>query len=284
MLLTTVTMKNRLSIVLIITLIISLIAYFFIVKIYKPTETRNINNPVSDSIKDQTGIKPLITDSVTEEFLTGKFNPAKDTSFTEVDIEFASREGMYMKKDAYKAFISMFYAAKKDGIRLVIISATRNFNYQKNIWEQKWNGQRLVEGKNLSQAVIDPLKRALIILKYSSMPGTSRHHWGTDIDLNSMDTSYFNNNNGKKIFSWLTTNAHRYGFCQPFNSKKIREQGYEEEKWHWSYMPLSNTYLKAYQNKITYSHIKGFSGSETAEEIKVIDNYVNSINNSCLSY
>ncbi|MFM9004881.1 MAG: D-alanyl-D-alanine carboxypeptidase family protein [Flavobacteriales bacterium] len=44
-------------------------------------------------------------------------------------------------------------------------------------------------------------------MKFSSMPGTSRHHWGTDIDLNSVEPSYFLSGKGLLIYQWLS--AHR---------------------------------------------------------------------------
>jgi LAS superfamily LD-carboxypeptidase LdcB len=54
----------------------------------------------------------------------------------------------------------MHKAAKADGISLVIISATRNFDYQKKIWQSKWTGRRLVDKKNLAKTVPDPVERA----------------------------------------------------------------------------------------------------------------------------
>ena len=32
------------------------------------------------------------------------------------------------------------------------------------------------------------------------MPSTSRHHWGTDLDLNNLNNSYFTSGKGKKIY------------------------------------------------------------------------------------
>jgi hypothetical protein len=69
--------------------------------------------------------------------------------------------------------------------------------------------------------------------------------------------------------------AHAYGFCQPYSKKGTdRETGYEEEKWHWSYMPVSGQLIKQYESKITYSKITGFKGSGTGKVIDVIKNYV----------
>ncbi|HOY31135.1 MAG TPA: M15 family metallopeptidase [Bacteroidales bacterium] len=258
--------------------------YFFIHKSKKDINSSASNiSIVDDTIKEKPGAGAGKTDStVSVEFLTGKFDPVKDSSFTECDPEYASRSGIFIKKETYKAFIKMFYAAKNDGVALKIVSGTRNFRYQKSIWEQKWNGGRTVEGKNLAQAVKDPAERAGIILKYSSMPGTSRHHWGTDVDLNSIDPGYFETAAGKKVYDWLRNNASTYGFCQPFSAKgEKRKNGYEEEKWHWSYLPLARIYLKEYRAKISYENISGFAGSQTASQLDVINNYVLSISSDC---
>jgi LAS superfamily LD-carboxypeptidase LdcB len=106
------------------------------------------------------------------------------------------------------------------------------------------------------------------------MPGTSRHHWGTDIDLNSLENSYFEVGEGLKVYQWLLQHAHEFGFCQPYTSKATGRTGYEEEKWHWSYTPLSVPLLQQYMNTITLEDISGFQGSETAAQLDVINTYV----------
>ncbi|MEM7037529.1 MAG: M15 family metallopeptidase, partial [Bacteroidota bacterium] len=176
-------------------------------------------------------------------------------------------------------------AAKTEGINLKIVSATRPFSSQKGIWEAKWTGARRVEGQNLATEVPDPKERALKILRFSSMPGTSRHHWGTDIDLNNLNNSWFESGTGKKIYEWLAAHAYEYGFCQPYSPKgEQRPHGYEEEKWHWSYMPLAKKYLAAYLNQVDYTHIHGFKGSEAAEQIDVIQHYVGGIAPTCRNW
>ncbi len=275
--------KIRLTTVLMVLLLLLMVAYYLIQN--KDKYSQNQNTVVASKVDSVKTIQPAyvftLDTNVSAEFLTGKFDPAKDDDFTLVDPEYGNRADLYLLKDTYKAFMKMFYAAQHDGIKLFIISATRNFNYQKRIWEAKWNGSKAVDGKNLATTVKDPVKRAEIILKFSSMPGTSRHHWGTDIDINSMDVKYFETPPGNKVYDWLTKNAYKYGFCQPFNSKETRKNGYEEEKWHWSYMPLSSLFLKAYQKKVDYPYITGFSGSETAAKLDVINNYVLSVNPEC---
>lgn len=235
----------------------------------------------SNNITNTSG-KSITKDTVSKEFLLGKVNPANDAHFTEVDPQYASRKGLYLRKEAYDAFVKMHDAAIKDGIQLSILSAFRSFNEQKEIWEGKWTGKVLYYGKNIAKSYPDPVERSKYVLKYSSMPGTSRHHWGTDMDLNSLELSYYKTDAGKKVYKWLTDNAPKFGFCQTYTPKDTaRTTGYEEEKWHWSYLPLSQVYLQQYKDKITYSDLVGFAGCETAKKIDIIKTYVLSVNKKC---
>jgi zinc D-Ala-D-Ala carboxypeptidase len=212
-------------------------------------------------------------------YLLGKFDPATHPGFVQLKDEHTqgSARAGYLRKEAYEAFIKMSDAAKKDGVKLTIISATRNFDSQKIIWENKWEGRTMVQGKNLT-TVKDHKERALLILLYSSMPGTSRHHWGTDMDLNSLDNKYFDSPYGLRVYEWLTIHAANYGFCQPYTSKADgKRTGYEEEKWHWSYHRLSKDFLNDYKRSVSYKDIAGFAGSEVADSIQVIKKYVEGV-------
>jgi LAS superfamily LD-carboxypeptidase LdcB len=216
------------------------------------------------------------------DYIMGKVDYAQDERFAKIPREIANKEGMYMRKEALAAFQKMRKAAAQDGITLRILSAARSFNHQKRIWEGKWNGQRLVEGKNMKTTYTDETERARYIMKYSSMPGTSRHHWGTDIDINSFSPSYFESGKGAKEYDWLLDNAHKFGFCQTYTKKgKQRPNGYEEEKWHWSYMPIAKPLLAYFKKDVTSSDIKGFDGAGSIpfDEVK---KYVFGISKECL--
>lgn len=216
-------------------------------------------------------------------YIMGKFLPEKDSLFVAIPLEHADREGMYMRQEAFTAFVKMKEAAAKEGIHFVIRSAARNFDYQKGIWERKWTGEtKLSSGEDASTAFADAKVRAEQILKYSSMPGTSRHHWGTDIDLNNFNNSWFEKGEGLKLFTWLEMNAHEYGYCRPYTTKDSdRPDGYNEEKWHWSYTPLSNELTNIAEKALTDSMIVGFMGSEVAEDLDVVRKYVLGINHGC---
>ena len=212
----------------------------------------------------------------------GKFDPANDERFTAIPAPYAQK-AMFMRKEALESFRKMHEAAQKDGITYVIRSATRPFNAQKSIWEAKWTGNRKVDGKFLPKEVKDPKGRAVKILRWSSMPSTSRHHWGTDIDINSTEPEYFESGQGLKEYEWLVEHAHEYGSCQVYSEiGEDRPYGYQEEKWHWSYLPVSKALTDAYAKKITDQDIQGFMGSESAPMIEVVKRYVLGINPQCL--
>ncbi|MEM0999975.1 MAG: M15 family metallopeptidase [Bacteroidota bacterium] len=214
--------------------------------------------------------------------LLGKIDQAKDPDFVRIDRKYTNKSAIYLRRDAYLAFEKMYAAAREAGFTLNIISATRNFNYQKGIWERKWTGVTKVGGKNLAQALPDPTERARAILRYSSMPGTSRHHWGTDIDLNSLDNAWFAAGTGKKLYTWLVQNAPSFGYCQTYTEMdESRPRGYQEEKWHWSYMPIAANYLNAYRATVDYADIAGFKGAEAARGMNVIEDYVGGIGPQC---
>ena len=216
-------------------------------------------------------------------YLTGKFDPAEHPDFVPVADRYTDGDPYLLHEDTYAAFERMHAAALADGVRLKIVSATRNFARQRQIWEAKWRGERLLEGSEKADEVYpDPADRARAILRYSSMPGTSRHHWGTDIDLNALTNGYFDDGEGKRIHDWLTANGADYGFCQPYTPKgDDRPTGYEEERWHWSYLPLATQLTDYAATQLKDEDISGFAGAEAAPRIGVVKAYVLGINPAC---
>ena len=225
---------------------------------------------------------PEKSTTIDKKHLLGQINPSNDSKFAIIEKPYTSKSNIYMLDKAYAAYKSMYAAAAKEGLDLKIVSAFRSFNHQKSIWEAKWTGARKVLGKDLSKAYQNAEQRAKVILLFSSMPGTSRHHWGTDIDIYSVEDKDFQKGKGKKIYEWLVKNAHNFGYCQVYTPKpSTRTKGYEEEKWHWSFLPIAKKYLVEYKKTITYNDIEGFKGDRVAKKIDVIENYVFGINPNC---
>lgn len=236
----------------------------------------------SDTEQLRSTIPEIVESSIPEtkqvdlSIVTGKFDPADHSAFALIDKVHADREGLYLQVESYEAFKRMSDAASSEGIKLTIRSATRNFDYQRGIWERKWAANKKKE------AGITDRSNALNILEYSSMPSTSRHHWGTDIDLNSFENSWFETGEGLKLYEWMSTNAADYGYCQVYTTKDAeRPDGYNEEKWHWSYLPIADEYFNIAKSHMGNEMIKGFEGAEVAQEIGVVEKYILGIDKSC---
>lgn len=207
--------------------------------------------------------------SITKAFVMGRFTPQTHVRFQLVPEHLCSKS-MYLQKEVIVAFQQMKLSAASEGISLRIISGTRNFWEQKAIWERKWNA-------NLQQHGVSA-NNAREILKYSSMPSSSRHHWGTDIDINNLSPAYFTTGKGLKEVLWLRKNANKFGFVEVYTPRASgRITGYEPEAWHWSYRPLSFQYLQFYKQNVQYTDFKGFNGCEWAKELRIIEDFVGGV-------
>ena len=115
-------------------------------------------------------------------------------------------------------------------------------------------------------------------MRYSSMPGTSRHHWGTDFDINALNNRWFDTPEGKPVYDWMKAHAAEYGFCEVYSARDGRRQtGYEPERWHWSYIPTASRYLAAYV-EARDAQPRGFEGDVAAPQINWLTDYVLGIN------
>ncbi len=221
-------------------------------------------------------------------YLLGDFDPGAHPLFVRLDRLSIPTRGrtIYLRKEAAQALAKMYAAFQEEHPdpndvtpEFWITSGTRNFRAQRGIWEAKWNGSRKVGGKKLNESIPDPEKRALKILEYSSMPGTSRHHWGTDFDVNKLTNSYYKSGEGKVLYDWMVANAGRFGFCQPYTAG--RKAGYLEERWHWTYLPLARRFTRDWKRMVAerYPAGKNFAGSKGAGGLA--PTYVESINPDC---
>jgi zinc D-Ala-D-Ala carboxypeptidase len=213
--------------------------------------------------------------------LLGQFDEKKDDNFISLDstVLEVNKKGMYLQKEATQQLIKAYHDFRKSypNIPFIVVSATRNYVYQNSIWQRKWNA--------LLPKLSDPQKIAKEILQYSSMPGTSRHHWGTDIDITSVSSEYFQYDpKGIILYKWLQENMPKYGFCQAFNEG--RKGGYQPEEWHWSYKPIASQYIAEYKAILehypnTITQVLDFIGHDKIELEKLVKEYVLTVNNDC---
>ncbi|SLM63894.1 MULTISPECIES: M15 family metallopeptidase [Dickeya] len=156
-----------------------------------------------------------------------------------------------LQAEAASAFLAMQHAARLDGFNLQPASSFRDFERQRHIWNGKFNGTRPLLDEN-SQP-IDALSlaegaRCEAILRWSALPGASRHHWGCDLDVYDpdrlpADTSlqleqweYQAGGYFAGLSKWLTRHMAGFGFYRPFDQDNA---GVAIEPWHLSYAPLA---------------------------------------------
>ncbi|HEX7330243.1 MAG TPA: DUF4157 domain-containing protein [Pyrinomonadaceae bacterium] len=89
-----------------------------------------------------------------------------------------------------------------------------------------------------------------IIVKYSALPGASRHHWSTEVDVNSVKVEDWEPG-GKfaELGEWLTNNSAKAGLIQSYNPSRPAG-GYSDEPWHLSYAPIAVGLLERYNQTV----------------------------------
>ncbi len=149
-----------------------------------------------------------------------------------------------LEKETYSAFVKMKDAAEKDGIIIKLVSGFRDFYRQQMIWNNKYK-------KFTNEFSLDGPTAIKEIIRFSTIPGTSRHHWGTEIDV--IDKNFENEKDlliSKKyekggIFyslkKWMDENSKRFGFYIVYDDDSNRP-GFEYEPWHYTYKPVSDLY------------------------------------------
>ena len=153
-----------------------------------------------------------------------------------------------LEKETYSAFIKMKDAAEKDGIIIKLVSGFRDFYRQQMIWNNKYK-------KFTNEFSLDGPTAIKEIIRFSTIPGTSRHHWGTEIDI--IDKNFENEKDlliSKKyeeggIFNslkkWMDKNSKRFGFYIVYDDDSNRP-GFEYEPWHYTYKPISDLYQREF--------------------------------------
>jgi len=159
--------------------------------------------------------------------------------------------------DAYK---KLQEKAGYAGFDLVIASGHRDFERQLLIWNRKACGEQPVlndQDQVIEMCTLSDLEKVYAILRFSALPGASRHHWGTDIDVYdaaAVGSDYRLQLNNEEVsdegvfgplHQWLDqqieSNA-AFGFFRPY----IQDRGgVSPERWHLSYAPLSREFQKA---------------------------------------
>jgi len=170
---------------------------------------------------------------------------------------------------AAEALRSMREEARAAGIDLYVASAFRDFNRQLAIWSAKFNGQRaLLDPAGVEIVHAELHENALIdaILIWSALPGASRHHWGSEVDVldaaalapgeraQMIAQEYEPGGRFERLSGWLDSNMGRFGFFRPYATW---QGGVRPEPWHLSYAEVSVPALQVLSLEVLREAIEG---------------------------
>ncbi|GEM74128.1 M15 family metallopeptidase [Vibrio sagamiensis] len=152
--------------------------------------------------------------------------------------------------------LNMIEAANKAGFKMEVASGFRNFERQRGIWNSKFSGDRPIFDGNaqpLDKASLSDKEKLMAILRWSALPGASRHHWGCDFDVYARNTlpqgtalklepwEYLEGHQ-HDFYQWLTAHLDQFGFFLPYKADK---GGVAKEPWHISHKSVGQQCLRS---------------------------------------
>jgi LAS superfamily LD-carboxypeptidase LdcB len=165
--------------------------------------------------------------------------------------------GARVHKDVVGPFLQLKREALKKGFDLEIFSGFRDFDRQLGIWNRKATGGQAVldsDAEPLDIKQLSDQELAFAILRWSALPGASRHHWGTDLDVfdaaarpdgYEIELIPEEVNSGGMfgpLHDWLDERMDAgaaFGFFRPY---EWDQNGVAPERWHLSCFPLAAEY------------------------------------------
>lgn len=163
-----------------------------------------------------------------------------------------------LHKQAREPFLKLRHEAKLAGFDMEIVSGYRDFSRQLSIWNAKVRGEKAVldaQGCRLDLSCMTDRERLYAILRWSAIPGTSRHHWGSDIDI--YDARQIRCEDVQLVpqeveaggacaamHEWLSERIAQNQSCGFFRPYAIDTGGVAPELWHLSYLPVARHSLR----------------------------------------
>ena len=172
------------------------------------------------------------------------------------DAHLVAIQNHYLHTNIVNDFVALQSAAASAGFDLCIASSFRDFNRQSAIWNAKFSNKRVVLNK-AQQAVelnsLSDIEKCTAIMLYSALPGASRHHLGTDLDifdksavsddyeLQLTPDEYQHGGPFAELSQWLDTHLAEFGFYRPYQHDL---GGVAPELWHISHIAQSEQLMR----------------------------------------
>ncbi len=150
--------------------------------------------------------------------------------------------------------------ANADGHKLALLSGFRSYQRQVDIWDKKSTGKIpiLDDNNNPIHSFDSTSEKFKKISRWSALPGLSRHHWGTDIDIFSaeaiekkfpiqlIESEFTKDGPCGELNQWLADNLQQHCFFRPYLNDT---GGIGVEPWHISYQPLSDKFKSGFSSQ-----------------------------------
>lgn len=158
----------------------------------------------------------LIEDPLSLTVVVNKYN-ILDSSFEPEDLVLIEGTEMYLRSEAYDAYLEMKEAMNKIDLNIDVTSAYRSFNTQKTLYNNYVDKHGVEEADT-----------------FSARPGHSGHQLGLVIDVNNGKVPYTSFGKTDE-YTWIKDNAHRFGYIIRYKANP-ELTGYQVEEWHLRYV------------------------------------------------
>jgi LAS superfamily LD-carboxypeptidase LdcB len=167
--------------------------------------------------------------------------------------------GVHVHRDVVMPLHQLRDEAGRAGFDLQLLSGFRSYEQQLSIWNRKASGKLAVldsDAVPLDIVTLSESELVFAILRWSALPGASRHHWGTDLDVydaNARPEGYEielipEEVNPGGMFGpfheWLDGRIAAdtaFGFYRPYDEDR---RGVAPERWHLSHVPTAAALLQ----------------------------------------
>ncbi|PAW12336.1 peptidase M15 [Vibrio sp. V1B] len=184
--------------------------------------------------------------------------------------------------------LKMIKAATEAGFKMEIASGFRDFHRQKAIWNGKFSGELPILDSNsqpLSKAELGDEEKLMAILRWSALPGGSRHHWGCDFDVYArnllpQDTMLqlepweYLDGHQRAFYQWLAANLGSFGFFFPYQQDL---GGVAIEPWHISHKAVGQQCLAHLTPALLKTQLKQQNQIDSIAGIEVILNNLDNV-------
>lgn len=179
--------------------------------------------------------------------------------------------GVRVHGEVVLPFLRLQSEAREAGFDLAVLSGFRSFEQQLSIWNRKVTGHLPVldsDTRPLDIATLSEQELVFAILRWSALPGASRHHWGTDLDvydvaakpegyvIELIPEEVDRGGIFAPLHEWLDAriaDGTAFGFFRPYD---VDRQGVAAERWHLSHAPVSSLYARMITPELLHETIE----------------------------